>query len=410
MSAIPHDPNRPAFRQLDLHEVREQDQRGILLTDRLGISEPVFIPEALLPIVGLFDGQRTVAEIAREASASCGECVPPEFVSRIVAQLDERFALLSERFERRLEREVRAFLDRTVRPCRQAGSAGYPADASELRNALLPLFRRPGGAPGGRGDRRAPGALVAPHIDLTRGRDGYSAAYRALLAAGPADLYVIFGTGHSGPSAPLTGLAMDWETPLGIAATERSFLEEVHARIGAPSPFDVFLHRDEHSVEFQVLMLQFVHELLGAGPVRVAGFLCGALPSADGDPDREEYVAAIESALASAAREIGGRVCWVAGADLAHRGPSFGDPDPIDEPALRALEERDRRRISFLENGLPGQFHRAVEEVGNPDRVCSAPAIYLACSMAGAPMRLLHYGQAASAKQVVTFAALASRE
>ncbi|MBZ0153125.1 MAG: hypothetical protein K8J09_16500, partial [Planctomycetes bacterium] len=46
---------------------------------------------------------------------------------------------------------------------------------------------------------------------------------------------------------------------------------------------------------------------------------------------------------------------------------------------------------------------------GNPDRVCSAPAITLCAALAGGPAELLHYGQARAAddSQTVSFCALA---
>ncbi|MEZ6035831.1 MAG: AmmeMemoRadiSam system protein B [Planctomycetota bacterium] len=240
--------------------------------------------------------------------------------------------------------------------------------------------------------------------------NGYGAAYRALLGREPADLYVIFGTGHAGPTAPVTGLPLDWETPLGIVTTDRGFVDAVHQKLGAPSPLDLLIHRDEHSLEFQVLWLQHLHQRhFGERPFRVACFLCGALPSADGDPLREPWLQELLSTFRDAAAATRGRVCFVAGADLAHLGPFFGDPEPIDDQRLTRLDADERARLAHLERGAPGPFHAAVDGCGNPDRVCSGPAITLCAALAGGAGELLHYGQARAAddSQVVSFCAMA---
>jgi len=266
------------------------------------------------------------------------------------------------------------------------------------------------------GDRAA-GAplagLVAPHIDLERGHRGYGAAYARLLAAPPADLYVVFGTGHQGPLAPVTGLSLDWETPLGTARTDRAFVAAVHDAIGPPQEHDLLLHRDEHSIEFQVLLLQHVAERRAArgqaAPFEVAGFLCGRLPSRNGDPLQEPYCRDLLAAFRSAAERSTKRICWLAGADLAHLGPFFGDERPVDAARLARLETDERARLEHLQQGRPGAFHAAVAAGDNKDRVCSAPAIALTAALAGGNGELLHYGNAPAddGSQVVGFCAMA---
>jgi hypothetical protein len=100
-------------------------------------------------------------------------------------------------------------------------------------------------------------------------------------------------------------------------------------------------------------------------------------------------------------------VCYVAGADLAHVGPLFGDPESVGPTRLRQLEGDERSRFAHLERGAPGAFHREVQEAGNPDRVCSAAAITLTATLAGGGARLLHYGQSVDddGSQAVTFCA-----
>jgi len=385
------------LQHFDVRPTEYDGRRGLALTDHLGVAEPAFLPEGLLPIVGRLDGEHTIAAIEAELPGA-----PAGFVSRIVDQLDQRLLMFSPRYEAARDAAWSALTQEGVRPCRHAGSAGYPADPTALREALDGIVPSPTGAPASPRNPR-PRGVVAPHIDLARGRDGYAQAYGYLAEAEPADLYVVFGTGHYGPSMPLTGMPLDWETPLGRARTDRAFVETVHEQLGTPSTEDLLLHNQEHSIEFQVLFLQHV---LGDRPFEVACFMTGGLPSATGDPDREEYVVRLRRVLADLAAAARDRsVCWVAGADLAHLGPFFGDDEPIDDGVLQRLARDETERLAHLHAGAPGAFHRAVQANGNPDRVCGAAPIYLAAHLAGGAGELLHYGQAPAAdgSQVVSF-------
>ncbi len=404
MSAKRCPPAFPAIRPLELQQVDRGAEPGVVLVDRLGISEPTFVPQELLPIVGRCTGEWSLAAIQQQASAQLGEAVPQAFVEALVAQLDERLLLLGERFDAAVARAAEQFLDRGVRPVSHAGSAGCPSDPVALRAALGEVVRGPAGP------QRPLRGLIAPHIDLQRGTEGYRAAYERLLAAPPADLYVVFGTGHGGPAAPVTGLALDWQTPLGTVTTDRQFLAAVQAVLGAPNPADVLLHRSEHSLEFQMLFLQHLHERRGGQrPFQVAGFLCGALPSASGDPLREDWVQRLLDGFRATEQACGKTVCYVAGADLAHIGPFFGEEPAVDDTRLAALAAAERQRLRWLETGAPGAFHAAVDCGNNPDRVCSAPAITLCAALAGGAGELLHYGQARAAddSQTVSFCAMA---
>ncbi|MBK8100338.1 MAG: AmmeMemoRadiSam system protein B [Planctomycetes bacterium] len=393
------DLEHPAFRPLDVQQVAHGKDRGVILVDRLQISEPTFLGADLLPIVGRFDGIRSVQAICAAAAAQIGALPDADEVRELIRQLDERLLLLSPRFDQAVADQATKFLATGTRPTRHAGSAGYPEDPEQLRAALTAMVQ---------GGERTPAlrGLIAPHIDLERGTAGYAAAYGALLAAPPADLYVLFGTGHAGPEAPITGLPLDWDTPLGRVNTDRAFVTAVHRRIGPARPLDLLLHRDEHSLEFQTLLLQHLAERRGDTDFQVAAFLCGHLPT-KGDPAQDPIAAGLVEAIRDAAAASSKSVCFVAGADLAHVGPFFGDRSPVTEPVVARLEQDERRRLAHLQAGDPGAFHAAVQSPGNPDRVCSATSIWLTATLAGGRANLLDYRQAVAndGSQTVGFAA-----
>ena len=369
-----------------------------MLRDPLGLADPIFVPEPLLPILARCDGTRTVKDLEIAVRAA-NPGLPSDFVTRLVSDLDAAGMLESQALQARFQAELARFSAGGVRQARHAGSAGYPRTTAALGEALQRIVPRPQNRSG-----TCPRGLIAPHIDLMRGSAGYAKAYGHLHAREPADLYVVFGTGHKGPSAPLTGLMLDWQTPLGTVTSDREFLARVQSRIGTPSDRDVLLHKDEHSIEFQVLMLQWIH---GEHPFQVAGFLTGALPTAGADPAEEQYVREIIAAFRAAEAESSQRICYVAGADLAHLGPHFGDRAPVADDLLRALEARERERLALLESGEPGKFFASVECGGNQDRICGTAPIFLTAALAGGRAELLHYGQAAApdGSQVVSFCA-----
>jgi AmmeMemoRadiSam system protein B len=394
---------RPAFRQLEMHRVEDGDETGVVLHDPLGIaSQEVLIPEGLLPVVALFDGERTVPAIEAELTRVCGQPVPAGFVLGVVEQLDERLVLQSARYRQALDLAVSGFLGQQRRPARHAGSMGYPAAAPAARQALTAMVRKP--LPD-EPLRPSPRGLVAPHIDLARGREGYTMAYSCLAECQPADLYVVFGTGHQGPGAPVTGLLMDWETPLGTLATDRKFVAAIHNVVGPAHYTDQFLHRDEHSLEFQMLFLAHV---LGdrIKNAQVAGFLCGHLPCATDNVLEEPYFTRLIDAFRTSS--AGRTVCFIAGADLAHLGPFFGDPAPVSQDRLDTLAQAERQRLAHLVASDPGAFHRSIEQDGNPDRVCGTTPMVLAAALAGGKGQLLHYGQAPASdgSQVVSFCSM----
>ena len=397
---MPDDPAawRPAFRPIETSTV-SGEQPGVVVRDPLGLMPgPILIPEGMLPIVGRIDGRRSVADIERELRDD-GIAVPDGLVLDVVRQLDESLLLHGELFRNTLATTVAAFGREPLRAAAHTGGAAYPEDPDACRAAFddllgpLPEITAP-----------APAALVAPHVDIARGAAVYRTAYRALAETEPADLYVVLGTGHQGPGAVLTGLTADWDTPRGRMVTDRDFVAAVHGALGPPDPFDVFLHRAEHSLEFQMAFLAHLLAARGA-TARVAGFLCGGIDAAPGAPDAEATGAL--AALEGAAASHGGRVVFVAGADLAHVGPQFGDPWLADAARRTALEARDRDRLGRLERADPTGFFDAIQGPGNPDRICSATSLTLVGALAAGPLRLLDYGQtpADDAMQTVSFAA-----
>jgi hypothetical protein len=271
----------------------------------------------------------------------------------------------------------------------------YPADPAALRAALDGWLAA---APRTSPPPPSPRLVVAPHIDYSRGARGYAHAYAALEAS-DADLFVVFGTAHASPSRLFTLTRRDYATPLGSVATDRAAVGQVVAALGEAEALGAEpLHDDEHSIELQLVVLRH----LLRRPFTALPVLCASTAHLE-DPGR--FTAPFLAALARAVR--GRRACFVAGADLAHVGPFYGDRRPPTAAEAARVEADDRRTLAFLAAGDAEGFHRDALRDDARRRLCGTAPIYAAMRASGRGARLLHYERWTDGKDSVSFAAAA---
>jgi hypothetical protein len=122
-------------------------------------------------------------------------------------------------------------------------------------------------------------------------------------------------------------------------------------------------------------------------------------------PDPEHATRAFVDALA---REVKGRnVCYVAGADLAHVGPMYGDLTGPGPREREELEKLDRRTLGRLEDGDAAGFHREGTREDARRRLCGVAPIHAAMLAAGVGARVLAYEQWTDGQDLVSFASAA---
>jgi AmmeMemoRadiSam system protein B len=396
---------RPRLVPCELQEVTCDDgERLVVLRDPTGIAgEGLGLSPGAFWVAAQLDGTRTPTELLQHAKTS-GATLGAAELSALLDALAEAGFLEGPTREVQRERSLREYRAQPARPPSCAGSV-YPAEPGALRAALdgwLDLDApRAGRAP----DRAAvalPAApvrlIVAPHIDYARGAAGYAQAYRA-LARTDADLFVVFGTAHATPPHPFTLTRLDHDTPLGPVRTDRAALALLVAELGEDELFgDELTHRDEHSIELQVVVLQH----LVRRPFTVLPVLCSSLAgSADPDAATARFLGALGRAVA------GRRVCYVAAADLAHVGPQYGDPRPASARELAGLADEDRQTLAALCAGDAAAFHRDATRDDHRRRLCGTAPIYAALRASGVRPQLLHYEQWTDGVDSVSFAAAA---
>ena len=401
---------QPRLRHVEVFPVEHEGQPFLALRDPAGYTESVvMLPVALLEVVSLFDGEHDVADIQAAVMRCRGELLDSAQIHELAAALDTHGFLETPAFEARRARVDGEFLARARRPASHAGGA-YPDEPTALRAMIDGFFEPPAGP--GRIDAGVSGApitaLVAPHIDFHRGGAVYAWGYRDLAERCDADLFVIFGTCHAGMADPFALTRKDYDTPLGPAPVDRAFVESLAARAGQDCFASELAHRSEHSIEFQAVFLRYLFE--GRRDVSVVPVLTSFVHEAmvqGKRPEDDPRVARFLSALADTVATSGRRVAFVAGADLAHVGPRFGDPAPISPEALVSLGADDRATLDTMAAGDAEAFFDDAARDGDRRRICGLSPIWMLLRVNGGRRGVLRqYRQWPDPQAVVTFASM----
>jgi hypothetical protein len=311
---------------VELIPMSHAGQQMVLVRDPLGlIKEPVALNEAAAVILTMLDGSHTMADLKLFlARRQGGVLVTTIEVTQILEQLSAFYLLQDERYERARSQIVAAYATEPTRTAYHAGVA-YPSDPEELKLELEDIMAiRAGAIPEG----IDPGeviALVAPHMDLKPAAACYAAAYGTVRGAA-VDLAIILGTGHSVRSGSFALTKKDFETPLGTVTTDKDIVEELMSSPGDCVLDNDLSHRHEHSIEFQVLFLQYV---LDNPNLSIVPILCGSfrssLDSYNG-PSEIPGVGAFLGRLRGIIEQQKRRCLVIAGVDFSHIGIKFGDP------------------------------------------------------------------------------------
>jgi AmmeMemoRadiSam system protein B len=400
---------RPALRPVETIIVPDAKHGKILvLRDTEGVTTShACLPPELVPVVARFTGNRTIDEIAKEASAELGVEVPVDVVRRLADELDRALFLEGPTYRAARKRIEQEFASADVRKASHAGGA-YAKEPGELTRYLDEncLAHDAGAQPPGRIV-----ALVAPHIDPWRGAVGYGHAYGALSRslAPEVDTFVLFGTSHAPMREPFALCDKAFDTPLGPLEADRDALAAVAKRCSFDAYADQFNHAREHSLEFQVV---FLKHLLGDRSARIVPILAGlgAQQATGASPKGDKHASALLDAVGEVIAARPGRVVVVAGADMAHVGPRFGDKAAYD-PAQRArLGKVDRASLARATEGDAEGFWTDVARDLATRRVCGLAPIYalLRTMPRAAGGEVLHYEQTVDAEDgsIVSHAAV----
>ncbi len=400
----------PKLRGVNAFPTQMQGRQMICIQDPQGFSQgAVFLPVPLFFIVSLFDGKHSILDIQAEYMRKFGDLIYREKIEEIIDQLEAQLLLDSDRFKDTLEKEKRDFRLSQVREAAFAETS-YDSDPKTLRGQIERYFSAPDG-PGQPRMENPSGTLkgiIAPHIDFQRGGACYAFAHKEVREGSNADLFVIMGPAHC-EMKNYFGLSLkDFRTPLGTVKTNKNFIE-VLSEGCRWNPFeDEFVHKREHSIEFQLIFLQYLYP---GKPLEIVPILCRSFHEAIERsispreiPQIREFIDGLNKAVRSTDREV----CLIASADLSHIGLQFGDGDSASS-MLSETRVSDLEMLAYAENMDAEGFYDSIRKEGDRRRICGFPAIYVLLSINEVKRgRLLKYAQSQNpeTQSAVTFASL----
>ena len=399
------------LRAVEAFPVEHEGRSCIALRDPAGYTDAIVLLHGpLLEIVSLFDGGHTVADIQAAVMRRHGQLIERRQIEEIADALDQQGFMDSPGFADRRAVVDTTFLASPIRPASHAGGA-YAGEPGELRVMLDGFFTPPDGPGPIENERTAKPevrGVIAPHIDFHRGGPAYAWAYRELAERSGADVFVSFGTCHAGMAHPFALTRKDYASPLGDVPVDRDFVDALAKRARQDCFGSELAHRVEHSIELQAVFLRYLfadRRDLRIVPV-LASFAHEAMHQGQ-RPDDDPRVPRFLEALAETIAAGGQRVALIAGADLAHVGPRFGDPQPVGAPELERIEREDGAMLESVAAGDPQAFFESVAGDGDRRRICGYSPIYaLLRSLGGASGSVKRYGQWPDPNGVVSFASV----
>jgi AmmeMemoRadiSam system protein B len=364
-------------------QIEHEGKPAVLLRDQEGLNEQsMAITMPAFMIAMMLDGNSTVADIQSNFSKTTGQLIKPEEINGLVKALEKADLLETPSLQEKRRRTYQEFVDSPVRkPAHARG--GYPADRLELATFLGKFFQDPKGpnkqmssAP----TKPAPLGLFSPHIDFHRGGPAYAWTYQALSECERPDVIVALGVAHMSPNSPWVFTNKSYETPYGPVPVAAGVYKDLQSCLWYDVAVDQSVHRTEHSLEFQALWLKYLWRDNTPPWVPI---LCSSF-----DPfcsDRApSTIASIENAINAmgaalkARQDKGEKVMILAGVDLAHVGPRFGDELKLGAELEARVEKEDRVALDLALKGDADAMYLAVVADGHWRKWCGLSAIYTA--------------------------------
>ncbi len=340
-----------------------------------------------------------------------GESDIQQTIHQVIEELDKNLLLDNNRSRDFIKKLKDDFRNSAIRKDAHAGTA-YEADRDKLKDQIDGFFTSVDGPGKPSSSNKTTGlkGVIAPHIDIGCGGPCFAWAYKEIAESSDAELFIILGIAHTGTRNLFVLTDKTFETPFGNVETDKDFLESLHKKNKTDYFEDEFVHRDEHSIGFQLVFLQYLyHQKKNFSIVPV---LCSSFGEADGDNNSSRQTSQFEefvSALKKTIKESKKKVCIIASVDLAHVGSRFGDQELQDEAYLKRLRSDDTEMLKYAELLDAEGFRNSIQKDHNSRKICGYPAIYTLLNVIEASEgKLLKYSQYADqTNSTVSFASMA---
>jgi AmmeMemoRadiSam system protein B len=274
------------------------------------------------------------------------------------------------------------------------------------------LFTGPNG-PGLPEKPKADGSLRAaliPHVDYARGGTTYAWGFKEIFERAEASLFVIIGTSHYSMQR-FTLTRKNFKTPLGIVATDQDYINRLVKHYGDGLFDDEIAHLPEHSIELEVVFLQYLYEK--QRDIRIVPLVVGSFQDAidiGHSPKEQPDIKKMVKALRKVEAETKEPIFYIISGDLAHIGPKFGDRKLTEADQLKHSRLKDEALLKHAENSDLEGFYRLIADDKDRRRICGLPPAYtLLEAIRPSRGKLLHYDQYVHPRgaESVSFASMA---
>jgi len=389
----------PKIRYIEAHPFKQDGEELLLLKDAEGIMENhLVVSKDLVFFLSLMDGTRSLRDIQAEYMKASGELLYIEHIRQLVEDMDKNLLLFSEHFKQHLAGLRETYENDPVRKPYLAGKS-YPANRMELLVFLDEMFRT---ARNETQKARITG-MLAPHIDYERGTEVYRDTYSSLKGQ-EKSLLIIFGTSHYPTDKIWSISSKSFSTPLDIMPNSEEFCRLIKNNDVLKNYIDEWPHRNEHSIELQLPLIQFmIQNDFEIFPVLTGSFheYINGNKNIETDFELKHIIDNFKSVLA----EYGKPYVIISGADLAHIGTQFGDKYGLDAIALGQSKAKDDEILRCISNVDADSFFKTIQNEGDRRRICGLTPIYFQLKLLeGSTGRIVSYKQWTDGQSSVSFA------
>lgn len=353
--------------------------KNLLLYDESKIAtQPLVFPIEFSSLLQFFDGQTTFEQLEKIVSQNYQGDVNQFMQSfqYLIEDLDY-LCYLETPYYFKVRDNFIAYMNSLIRPPICTGNS-YPSERYELNTYLENIFNKAKS----KESFSNINSIIVPHIDFAIGDPAhrvYSVAYNAIRSFSY-DAFIILGTSHYGTSDYFMLTTKDFETPLGVAKTDKELIEQLSKSSPDGISIDDYAHRFEHSIEFQVVLLQFAfnNPEITIVPILVGSFhefiYNNTLPS--DNSNIQELIQRFKTIIYEKYKNP----LFVGSVDFTHFGRKFHDPyDGMEH--IQSIKEHDHKLIEHITNCNPNGFFQEVSKVKDKFKICGLSPIYTLLSI-----------------------------
>ena len=177
--------------------------------------------------------------------------------------------------------------------------------------------------------------------------------------------------------------------------TDQDAVDRLHELYGDGLFNDPIAHLPEHSIELEVVLLQYLLE--GKKPFRIVPLLTGSFAdcvASECGPQESYDIGRMVRSLQQLEAELKEPICYIISGDLAHIGPKFDDPDPVAEPFLGVSLSQDHAILKEAEAVNANGYFEIIAAEQDRRRICGLPPTWTTlAAVQPTKGKLLHYGR-----------------